>query len=91
MKEYIKVLDHKNLVRDAKSNAILSTDIKGLEEFNKKRELERSKLKKEQDLIDAEKEFKDKVSKALEKCSLEIKCLHEELNNLKKLLNTKKI
>lgn len=47
--EYIKVQNKPDLVRDKKSNAILNTDIEGLNKYKQERE---SRLKQENLLID---------------------------------------
>jgi len=52
-KEYVKIEDNPNLVRDKESNAVLNTDLNALQKYKMKRNLDRqrdneiSELKKE--------------------------------------------
>jgi hypothetical protein len=74
MPDYLKVVDHPELVRDAESNAILNTDLKALHKYREERDrLLKSKMEHEQLKIDVANtkkdisEIKELLIKVLEK------------------------
>jgi hypothetical protein len=74
MPDYLKVVDHPELVRDPESNAILNTDLKALHKYREERDrLLKSKMEHEQLKIDVANtkkdisEIKELLIKVLEK------------------------
>lgn len=65
-KEYIKVKDHPNLVRDKKSNAIINVDDNGFNKYKKERDEILRKEKEHEQMKNDITSIKELLSKLLE-------------------------
>jgi hypothetical protein len=81
-KKYLKVMDHKNLVRDSNSKAILNNDLGELADFETRRAKEREKLKRDIE----EQEFRIKTNKILEEHGMEIMSLKSQILTLQEFI-----